>query len=84
MKPDDTPTAREVTDLAALLTIKIVQSLTDTPEIAEEKLEDIAGELATWAGQMQDARVRSLVLAVADVLMATEEGSDTQVRRPED
>ena len=82
MEPDDIPTAREVGDLAALLTIKVVQSLSETTEQAEARLEDIATELASWASRMHDARMRSLVLIVSDVLMGTEEGSEPPVRGP--
>ena len=82
MEPDEIPTAREVGDLAALLTIKVVQSLSETTEQAEARLEDIATELASWASRMHDARMRSLVLIVSDVLMGTEEGSEPPVRRP--
>jgi hypothetical protein len=83
MEPDDIPTAREVSDLAALLTIKIVQTLCETPAQAEAKLEDLAGGLAAWGSRMHDLRMRWLVLAVSDVLMGTEEGSEPHEPRPE-
>ncbi len=81
MEPDEIPTAREVGDLAALLTIKVVQSLSDTTEQAEARLEDIATELASWASRMHDARMRTLVQIVSDVLMGTEAGSEPPAPR---
>lgn len=65
-------------DLAELLTlvlIEVVAALQPVPEIASEKLEDIAGRLLDAANGLIPGTPRDAVLALAQQLIKTEPGA---------
>lgn len=80
--PDTPLTIRQVADAMAVLTIEIVAAMTKDREVAEDRLEDIAGRLMEFSAGMPAGNTRALVTAVGEMLIGTEEGSVPDGWRP--
>jgi hypothetical protein len=68
-------TIREVADVVALVAIELVATLVPDLDQAEARLEDFAGRLMDVASQMPKGTQRELMGAIAETLIATEEGA---------
>jgi hypothetical protein len=68
-------TIREVADVVALVAIELVGTLTADAEEADARLEDFAGRLIDYVSRMPKSNQRKLMGAIAETLIATEEGS---------
>lgn len=65
----------DLTDLLFYLTIEIVAALEPDKAKADEKLEDVAGHLLTFAGKLPEGRLALLIGQVANNLIETEAGA---------
>lgn len=68
-------TVREVADVVALVAIELVGVLSPDAEEADARLEEFAGRLIDYVAHMPEGNQRRLMGAIAETLIATEEGS---------
>ena len=67
-------TVREVADAVALVAIELMGVLSRDSREADARLEELAGRLIDYVGDMPPGNQRLLIGAVAETLIATEEG----------
>jgi hypothetical protein len=70
-----TVTIREVADVVALVAIELVGTVSQDTREADVRLEELAGRLMDYVDALPDGNQRLLMGAIAETLMATEEGS---------
>ena len=70
-----TVTVREVADVVALVAIELVGSVSKDTQEADVRLEELAGRLLDYVDALPEGNQRLLMGAIAETLMATEEGS---------
>ncbi len=68
-------TLREVADVVALVAIELVGSVSQDTREADVRLEELAGRLMDYVDALPEGNQRLLMGAIAETLMATEEGS---------
>ncbi len=68
-------TIREVADVVALVAIELVSALSRDSDEADVRLEEFAGRLIDYVADMPEGNQRLLMGAIAETLIATEEGS---------
>ncbi len=68
-------TIREVADVVALVAIELVGVVSDDSEEADARLEELASRLVDYGTNMPKGNQRLLMRAIAETLIATEEGS---------
>lgn len=68
-------TVQEVADAVALVAIELVGVMTPDPAEADARLEELAGRLMDYVDHMPEGNQRLLIGAIAETLIATEEGS---------
>ncbi len=70
-----TVTVREVADVVALVAIELVGTVSKDTQQADVRLEELAGRLMDYVEALPEGNQRLLMGAIAETLMATEEGS---------
>ena len=70
-----TVTIREVADVVALVAIELVGTVSQDSREADVRLEELAGRLMDYVDALPEGNQRLLMGAIAETLMATEEGS---------
>lgn len=70
-----TVTVREVADVVALVAIELVGAVSKDTQQADVRLEELAGRLMDYVDALPEGNQRLLMGAIAETLMATEEGS---------
>jgi hypothetical protein len=68
-------TIREVADVVALVAIELVGTVSQDSREADVRLEELAGRLMDYVDALPEGHQRLLMGAIAETLMATEEGS---------
>ena len=68
-------TLREVAVVVALVAIELVGSVSQDTREADVRLEELAGRLMDYVDALPEGNQRLLMGAIAETLMATEEGS---------
>lgn len=68
-------TLRDVADVVALVAIELVGSVSQDTREADVRLEELAGRLMDYVDALPEGNQRLLMGAIAETLMATEEGS---------